>query len=94
MEKNGKKSCNGISRNIGIHYLFSKNRFESNSFKISYCSIKHMLAGFFTKSLQGSLFAKFRDVVIGWKHEDTLKMGPTSTKERVVNVVKVSSNKE
>ena len=29
---------------------------------------------------------------MGWKHIDTLQMGPSSTKERVVNVVKVRSN--
>ena len=53
-----------------------------------------MLAYFFTKALQGALFAKFCDVIMGWKHVDNLQMGPPSTKERVVNVVKVSSNQE
>ena len=48
-----------------------------------------MLAYFFTKVLQGDMFAKFCDVIMGWKHVDTLQMGPPSTKERVVNVVKV-----
>ncbi len=31
-----------------------------------------MLADFFTKPLQGSLFRKFSDVVLGYKHIDTL----------------------
>ena len=53
-----------------------------------------MLTDFFTKSLQGALFVKFRDVLMGWKHVDTLQMGPPSTKERVGNVVKVRSNQE
>ena len=53
-----------------------------------------MLADFFTKALQGSLFAKFHDMIMGWKHVDTLQMGPPSTKERVGNVVNVSSNQE
>ena len=50
-----------------------------------------MLADFFTKDLQGSQFAKFRDVIMRWKHVDTLQMVPPSTKERVGNVVKVRS---
>ena len=61
---------------------------------IIYCSTEHMLAYFFTKALQGSLFAKFFDVTMGWKHVYTLQMGPPSTKERVENVVKVRSNQE
>ena len=48
-----------------------------------------MLADFFTKALQGALFAKFCDVIMGWKHVDTLQMGPPSTKDHVGNLVKV-----
>ena len=33
-------------------------------------------------------------MIMGWKHVDTLQMRPPSTKERVGNVVKVSSNQE
>ena len=50
-----------------------------------------MLADCFTKTLQGSLFAKLCDVVMGWKHVDTLQMVPPPTMERVGNVVKFRS---
>ena len=53
-----------------------------------------MLAHCFTKALQGALFTKFCDMIMGWKHVDILHMGPPSTKERVGNVVKVMSNQE
>ena len=53
-----------------------------------------MLADYFTKYLQGALFPKFHNVIMGWKHVDILQMGPPSTKERVGNVVKVMSNQE
>ena len=53
-----------------------------------------MLTYFFTIALQGSLFAKFRDVIMGWKRVDTLQMGSPSTKERVGKVVIVRSNQE
>ena len=94
MEKNGKKSCTGNSRHIYIRYFFSQENIESKKMSIAYCSTVHILADFFTKSLQGALFAKFCDVIIGWKHIDTLQMGPPSTKENVVDVVKVRSNQE
>ena len=32
--------------------------------------------------------------MMGQKHVDTLQMGPPSTKERVLTVIKVSSNQE
>ena len=44
-----------------------------------------MLADYFTKPLQGSLFKRFREVIMGWKHIDTLKTFIKSTKERVGN---------
>ena len=94
MEKNGKKLCTGNSRHIDICYFFDKDGFESNKMYIAYCSTEHMLAYFCTKSLQGYLFAKFRDMIMEWKHVDTLQMGPPSTKERVGNVVKFRSKHE
>ena len=45
-----------------------------------------MLADFLTKPLQGSLFRKFRDVILGYVHISTLKAParPVSLVERVV----------
>ena len=86
MEKNGKKYCTGNSSHIDVRYFFFKDSIESNKISIAYCSTEHMLAYLFTKALQGSLFTKFCDVIMGWKHVDTLQMGPLSTKERVGNV--------
>ena len=94
MEKNGKKLCTGKSRHIDIRYFFAKDRVESNKISIAYCSTEHMLTDFLTKALQGALFSKFHDVIMGWKHVDTLHMIPTSTKEHVGNVIKFRSNQE
>ena len=45
-----------------------------------------MLADFFTKPLQGALFRKFRDVILGHKHTNTLMPTPApSVEERVEN---------
>jgi hypothetical protein len=35
-----------------------------------------MLADFFTKALQGTLFCRFRDGILGHSHIDTLKRDP------------------
>ena len=53
-----------------------------------------MIAGLFTKALQGDLFETFLEVIMGWKHIDTLDIGPSSTKDRVGNVVNIRSIKE
>ena len=84
MEKNGRNSCTGNSRHIHIKYFFVKDRVDNNELKIQYCPTAEMLADFFTKPLQGALFKKFRDVIMGWKHITTLRQ-PTECdlKERV-----------
>ena len=89
VEKNGNKSCTENYRRIDIHYLFVKDQVQSNSMSITYCSTYHTISYFFTKSLQGDLFVKMCEVIMGWKHIDTIHMGPTSTKECVGNAVEV-----
>ena len=47
-----------------------------------------MLADFFTKPLQGALFRKFRGVILGYAHVDSLAMmvSPAQLEERVGTV--------
>ena len=40
---------------------------KRNEIQIKYCPTEKMLADFFTKSLQGSLFRKFRAIIMGWE---------------------------
>ena len=44
-----------------------------------------MLADFFTKSLNGSLFRKFRDVILGYKPVSSQEILPPDVEERVGN---------
>jgi hypothetical protein len=86
MEKNGRNSGTGYSRHISIHYFFVKDRVDKGEFTVEYCPTKCMLTAFFTKPLQGALFVKFREVIMGWKHVDTLRNAAVSPpKERVEN---------
>ena len=47
---------------------------------------EHILENLFAKALQGALFVKLRELIMGWKHMDALYMGLYSTKECVVTV--------
>ena len=85
IEKNGRNSCTGNSRHIHIRYMFTKDRVDKGEFEIEYCPTESMLADYFTKPLQGSLFNRFREIIMGWKHIDTLKTFLDSRKERVGN---------
>ena len=68
METNGRNSCTGNSRHVDIRYFFVKDRVDRKEIEISYCPTESMLADFFTKPLQGTLFRTFRAVIMG--HED------------------------
>jgi hypothetical protein len=64
MEKNGKGSSSKRTRHVNICYFFIKDRIASKEFSIEHCPTGEMPADFFTKSLQGSAFCKFRDQVM------------------------------
>jgi hypothetical protein len=51
---------------------------------VRYCPTEQMLADFFTKPLQGSLFRRLRAVIMGHEHVDTLLSPvPPTSQERV-----------
>jgi hypothetical protein len=73
LEQNGRASCGQKSRHIDIRYFFMKDRIHTEGIDIVYCPTEEMLADFFTKALQGSLFIKFKKVIMGEEHVSTLK---------------------
>ena len=66
LETNGRNSCTGNSRHIDIRYFFVKDWVDKGEFRIEYCNSDNMIADFFTKLLQGHLFRKFRDFIMGY----------------------------
>jgi hypothetical protein len=72
-ERNRQKSCGPNSRHIDIRYFFIKERIDLETIDVQHCPTQQMLANFFTKLLQGNLFRKFHDVILGHKHIDSLK---------------------
>ena len=59
IEKNGKRSSGQKTKHMDNKYFWIKDRLKSEGIEVRY---------FFTKPLQGSLFRKFRDIVLGYKH--------------------------
>ena len=73
METNGRASAGQKSRHINIRYFFIKDRVDSGDIVLLHCPTYDMVADFFTKPLQGKLFKRFRDVIMGVKSYITLK---------------------
>ena len=69
----GRNSCSGNSRRIDIRYFFVKDRVDKKEVRVEYCPTEIMLADYFTKPLQGQMFRKFREVIMGYKSISILK---------------------
>ena len=66
LEKNGRTSCTGNSR-LNIRYFWVKDRVDKKELCIEYCPTERMVADFYTKSLQGNLFQRLKEIIMGWK---------------------------
>ena len=64
LERNGKQSSGKRTRHMNIRYFFITDRVRSREMTIGYCPANEMIADHFTKPLQGSLFRKFRAVIM------------------------------
>ena len=82
--KNGRMSTVSKSQHIDIRYFWIKDRLKKGTITVEHCPTLEMLADFFTKPLQGHLFRRFQDVLLGSLHVNTL-VAPMmeSIKERV-----------
>jgi hypothetical protein len=86
LEKNGRASAGPKSRHIDIRFFWVKDRIASGDISVRHCPTLQMLADFFTKPLQGNLFRKFRDVILGMNHIDTLSAPSRSQPEERVEI--------
>ena len=73
MEENGRMSAGQKSRHINIRYFWIKDQTKELGIDIRHCPTLSMLADFFTKPLNGGLFRKFRDVILGYKPVSSLR---------------------
>ena len=63
-EKNGRASSGWHTWHIDIKYFFITNRVKRRDICIEYCPTGDMVADFFTKPLQGSLFHKLCSIIL------------------------------
>ncbi len=65
LETNGRGSSGKRTRHIDVRYFFIADRVKSGEIHIEHCPTGIMIADYFTKPLQGALFRKLRDMVMG-----------------------------
>jgi len=70
LANNGKASSSRRARHINIRYFFDTDRVKNKEIEIYYCTTKEMIEGFFTKSLQFTLFIRFRNSILGITAKD------------------------
>jgi hypothetical protein len=67
LERNGRASSSKRTRHIEIRYYFATDRIAKKDISVEWCSTSKMLADFMTKPLQGKVFTKLRDIIMGSK---------------------------
>ena len=65
LETNGKASSGKRTKHINIRYFFITDRVKKGDVSVVWCPTGDMIADYATKPLQGSLFKKFRDQIMG-----------------------------
>jgi len=72
LEKNGRRSSGKRTRHIEIRYYFITDNIQRGNVKVEYCPTELMLADFFTKPLQGTLFRQFRARLLNMPHDPVI----------------------
>jgi len=65
LEKNGKFSSSKRTKHINIRFFFITDRIKNGEVTLKWCPTGDMIADYATKPLQGALFKKFRDQIMG-----------------------------
>ncbi len=65
MQENGKASCSKCTKHINIRYFFITDRIKKKELRVEWLPTENMIADYMTKPLQGSLFKRFRDQIMG-----------------------------
>ena len=65
LEKNGTASSSKCTKHINIRYFFITDRVNKGDISLAWCPTADMVGDFMMKPLQGALFQKFRDQIMG-----------------------------
>jgi hypothetical protein len=83
LERNGRNSSGRRTRHIDIRYFFIADRIRNGELQVEYCPTNDMVADFFTKPLQGSVFKKLRAIVMNLPDDVPLPMTTSGPQECV-----------
>jgi len=65
LEKNGKALSSKRTKHINVRYFFVTDRIAKGDLRVEWCPTSDMIGDYMTKPLQGALFKKFRDLIMG-----------------------------
>jgi hypothetical protein len=65
LEKNGKASSSKRTKHINIRFFFIIDRIGKGELSVEWCPTGNMIGDFAAKPLQGAVFKKFRDFIMG-----------------------------
>jgi hypothetical protein len=65
LEKNGKALSSKRTKHINIRYYFVTDRINQQELTVEWCPTGNMVADFMTKPMQGAMFKRFRDQIMG-----------------------------
>jgi hypothetical protein len=68
LENNGKASSSKRTKQINVHYFFITDGIVKGELCVEWCPTLDMVGDYMTKPLQGALFCKFCDLIMGHKH--------------------------
>jgi hypothetical protein len=90
LENNGKASSSKRTKHINVRYFFITDLVKKKEVSVVWCPTGDMIGDFATKPLQGALFRKSRDQIMGVT--PARDPGPGKT-DRNVGKIKTSKNK-
>ena len=70
------KSSSKRTKHINMRYFFITDRVANGEVDIKHCPTNNMLADFFSKPIQGSLFREQRKAILNLEFDDITGYGP------------------
>jgi hypothetical protein len=95
LEKNGKASSGKRTKHLNMRFFFVTDRIANREVSVEWCPTGDMTGDFLTKPLQGALFTKFRDLIMGVVAQPDPGPGkPKKVKAEEKNLSKKNSGKK
>ena len=65
LERNGRQSSTERTKHMDIRYFYVSDHVQNKTLSLKHCPTEEMLADYFTKPLQGALFNRLRNHIMG-----------------------------